>query len=239
MSGLRDTKVSISTTALPIESMIMEIRGLQVLLDRDLAVLYGVETKVLNQAVKRNVERFPNHFRFQLSEEETVKLVTICDRFESLKHSSSLPFVFTEQGVAMLSAVLHGQTAIQVSIRIMEAFVAMRRFFANHISLFQRVEDLEHNQLELFSRQATNERRLEEVFQQMEVANNFPKEGIFYNGQIFDAYAFASNLIRSAHKRIILIDNYIDESVLLILSKRNKDVFSLCSHVFRTIVKQQ
>lgn len=114
--GLRDTNVGISPNSIPIESMIMEIRGLQVLLDRDLAVLYGVETKVLNQAVKRNVERFPNHFRFQLSEEETVKLVTDCDRFESLKHSSSLPFVFTEQGVAMLSAVLHGQTAISLTI---------------------------------------------------------------------------------------------------------------------------
>ena len=109
----------------------MEIRGQQVMLDHDLATLYDVETKALNQAVKRNIERFPSNFRFQLSGEETNELVTNCDRFEKMKHSSSLPFAFTEQGVAMLSAVLRSQTAIRVSIQIMEAFVAMRRFVAN------------------------------------------------------------------------------------------------------------
>ena len=120
----------------------MEIRGQQVMLDHDLATLYDVETTALNQAVKRNIERFPSNFRFQLSGEETNELVTNCDRFEKMKHSSSLPFAFTEQGVAMLSAVLRSQTAIRVSIQIMEAFVAMRRFLACHASLFQRVEAL-------------------------------------------------------------------------------------------------
>lgn len=117
--------------------MIMEICGQQVMIDRDLAMLYDVETKALNQAVKRNFERFPSNFRFQLSEEERTKLVTDCDRFETLKHSSSLPFVFTEQGVAMLSAILRGQTAVHVSIQTMEAFVAMRHFLSSNASLFQ------------------------------------------------------------------------------------------------------
>lgn len=198
--------------------------GQQVMLDRDLAMLYDVETKALNQAVKRNIERFPSNFRFQLSEEETIKLVTDCDRFETLKHSSSLPFVFTEQGVAMLSAVLRGQTAVQVSIQIMEAFVAMRRFLASHASLFQRVETLEHNQLLLFNLQSENDCRLGEVFQRLDNPQLAPKEGIFYDGQIFDAYSFASDLIRSAQKRIILVDNYIDDSVLLMLAKRKEGV---------------
>jgi hypothetical protein len=113
---LKDAKSCTTTTYPSIESMIMEIRGQQVMIDRDLAMLYDVETKALNQAVKRNIERFPSNFRFQLSEEERTKLVTDCDRFETLKHSSSLPFVFTEQGVAMLSAILRGQTAVHVSI---------------------------------------------------------------------------------------------------------------------------
>ena len=209
---------------LTVESMILEVRGQQVMLDHDLASLYDVETKALNQAVKRNIERFPSNFRFQLSEEETNELVTNCDRFEKLKHSSSLPFVFTEQGVAMLSAVLRSPTAIRVSIQIMEAFVAMRRFLASNTSLFQRVETLEHNQLLLFNHQSESDRRLGEVFQQLNNPRLTPKEGIFYDGQIFDAYAFASDLIRSARKRIILIDNYIDESVLMMLAKREEGV---------------
>jgi hypothetical protein len=202
----------------------MEIRGQQVMLDHDLATLYDVETKALNQAVKRNIERFPSNFRFQLSGEETNELVTNCDRFEKMKHSSSLPFAFTEQGVAMLSAVLRSQTAIRVSIQIMEAFVAMRRFLACHASLFQRVEALEHNQLLLFNHQSENDRLLGEVFQQLDNSRLTPKEGVFYDGQIFDAYAFASNLIRSARKRITLIDNYIDDSVLMMLAKREEGV---------------
>jgi hypothetical protein len=207
-----------------IESMIMDIRGQQVILDHDLASLYDVETKALNQAVKRNIERFPSNFRFQLSEDEMIKLVTDCDRLEKLKHSSSLPFAFTEQGVAMLSAVLHSQTAIRVSIQIMDAFVAMRHFLASHTSLFQRVETLEHNQLLLFDHQSENDRRLGEVFQRLDNPQLTPKEGVFFDGQIFDAYAFASDLIRSARERIVLIDNYIDESALLMLAKRKEGV---------------
>ena len=131
----------------PIENRILTIRGKQIIIDRDLAELYGVETKVLNQAVKRNIERFPEHFRFQLSNQEKDELVTICDRFNGLKHSSVNPFAFTEQGVAMLSAVLKSETAVHTSIRIIDAFVAMRNFLMNNASIFQRMERIEMKQL--------------------------------------------------------------------------------------------
>lgn len=117
-----------------VEDKIFMIRGKQVMLDHDLAELYGVETKVINQAVKRNIERFPEEFRFQLTEEEFYELVTNCDRFNTLKHSTIFPYVFTEQGVAMLSAVLHSPTAIQVSIKIMDAFVKLRHIVQNQIT---------------------------------------------------------------------------------------------------------
>lgn len=120
-------------TPVLIKSKIFVIRGKQVMVDRDLADLYDVETKAINQAVKRNVERFPEDFRFQLTKEEMNELVTNCDRFEILKHSSALPYVFTEQGVAMLSAVLHSETAIQVSIKIMNAFVQLRHYVSEHV----------------------------------------------------------------------------------------------------------
>ena len=120
-------------TPVLIESKIFVIRGKQVMIDRDLADLYGVETKAINQAVKRNIERFPEDFRFQLTKEEMNELVTNCDRFEILKHSSALPYVFTEQGVAMLSAVLHSETAIQVSIKIMNAFVQLRHYVSEQV----------------------------------------------------------------------------------------------------------
>jgi hypothetical protein len=131
-----------------IESQIFTIRGLQVMIDRDLAEMYQVETKVLNQAVKRNLERFPIQFRFQLTENEKIELVTICDRFDSLKHSSSNPNVFTEQGVAMLSAVLRSKIAVQISIQIINAFVEMRKFIANHYGLLQRMDGIERKQIE-------------------------------------------------------------------------------------------
>ncbi len=128
---------------LKIEERIFSIRGKQVILDRDLAQLYGVETKVLNQAVKRNAERFPESFMFKLTTDEFDGLVTICDRFESLKHSSVTPHAFTEQGVAMLSAVLRSATAVSVSIKIMESFVRMRQFLTMNSNLFHRVGTLE------------------------------------------------------------------------------------------------
>lgn len=207
-----------------IESLIVEIRGQQVMLDRDLASLYGVETKVLNQAVKRNINRFPDRFRFQLTEYETNELVTNCDRLQNLKHSSIFPFVFTEQGVAMLSTVLRSDTAISMSIQIMDAFVAMRHFIASNAQIFRRLETIEHHQLELAVHQSETDHKLEEVFKRLDDGSIQKKHGIFFDGEIFDAYSLACQIIKTATKRIVLFDNYIDETVLTLLDKRNVGV---------------
>lgn len=195
-----------------IKSMIFSFRSLQVMVDRDLASLYGVETKVLNQAVKRNIERFPKSFRFQLTDIEKLELVTNCDRFIKLKHSSSNPYVFTEQGVAMLSAVLRSQTAIKVSIRIMEAFIEMKNFISNNAAIFQRIGNIEMKQM------ATDE-KIDKIFEALQSNNLQPKQGIFFDGQVFDAYKFVNGLIKQSKESIVLIDNYIDESILTLFSK--------------------
>ena len=207
-----------------IENMIFSIRGIQVMVDRDLAMLYGVETKVLNQAVKRNINRFPERFRFQLSQNETSELVTNCDRLQNLKHSSKHPHVFTEQGVAMLSSVLNSPTAIAVCIQIMDAFVASRHFVLANAEMFQRLELIEHHQIELSARQTDTEQKLDEVFKRLDNGSVQPTQGVFFDGQIFDAYTFVSDLIRSAKKSIILFDNYVDDSVLAMLDKRANGV---------------
>ena len=199
-----------------IQSRIFTIRSVQVMLDRDLAELYKVETKVLNQAVKRNIGRFPESFRFQLSQEEKNELVTNCDRFETLKHSTVLPHAFTEQGVSMLSAVLRSDTAIQISIQIINAFVEMRQFLATNAAIFRRLDNIEQKQL-------ITDSKLHEVFKALEVREIKPKQGIFFDGQIFDAYVFVADLIKSADKSIMLIDNYVDETVLTLLAKRKKN----------------
>ena len=207
-----------------IEPLIKVIRGQQVMLDRDLATLYGVETKRLNEQVKRNMERFPERFRFQLTKEEMNELVTNCDRFNSLKHSTVRSYAFTEQGVAMLSTVLRSETAIRVSIRIMDAFVAMRRFMVTNAEVFQRLSTMEYHQLEMQQHLQESDKRIEEVFRRLDEGNAKPKQGVFYNGQIYDAYTFVSDLIKSAKRRIILIDNYVDETVLTLLDKREEGV---------------
>lgn len=199
------------------EDKIFTIRGLQVIVDRDLAELYGIETKRLNQQANRNVKRFPITFRFQLSVEEKNELVANCNRFDTLKHSSSLPYVFTEQGVAMLSAVLHTPKAVDISVKIMDAFVAMRRFLASNAQVFQRLDRIEYKLLE-------SDHKFEDIYSKLEEKSLEPKQGIFYDGQIYDSYTFISNLIKSAIKRISLIDNYIDETVLTMLDKRNPGV---------------
>ena len=204
-----------------IEKRIYTIRGMQVMLDRDLAELYDVETKVLNQAVKRNIARFPEQFRFQLSKPEIVQLVTNCDRFSNLKHSSVMPYAFNEQGVAMLSAVLRSETAVQTSIQIIDAFVKMRQLLAHNADLFTRLESIEKRQL---VHEIKVDEKFEHIFNALEDKSIKPKQGIFFDGQIFDAYAFVCDLIRSATQRIILIDNYVDESVLTLLSKREAEV---------------
>ncbi len=199
-----------------IQRMIFTFRGVQVMIDRDLAALYQVENKRLNEQVKRNVERFPESFRFQLTASEKSELVAICDRFETVKHATVNPYAFTEQGVAMLSAVLRSETAIQVSIRIINAFVEMRRFVTANGQLLGRLEAVEKRQLSFELKTGQN---FDKVFKALEGAEH-PKQGVFYDGQVFDAYVFASDLIRSAKTSIVLIDNYIDDSVLTLLSKR-------------------
>jgi hypothetical protein len=200
-----------------IENRILNIRNTQVMMDRDLSELYSVSTKRLNEQVKRNIERFPERFRFQLTEKERNELVTNCDRFKTMKHSSVMPYVFTEQGVAMLSTVLHSKIAVDVSIRIMDAFVAMRKFVLSNAQIFQRLDSLE-------LKQAKTDDKLEQIFSKLEQGEIKTKQGIFYDGQIFDAYCFVSDLIKGAKAKIILIDNYIDETVLSLFSKCNKSI---------------
>ncbi len=201
-----------------IKNLIYTIRGKQVMLDSDLASLYQVETKNLNKAVKRNIERFPVSFCFQLTEEEVQNL-----RFQSGTSSVSyggrryLPYVFTEQGIAMASAILRSDIAVKVSVEIMEAFVEMRRILISNASLFHRLDKIELKQLEA-------DQKFEEIFKALESDKLHSEKGIFYDGQIFDAYTFISDIIRSAKISIILIDNYVDYTVLTLLGKRGQSV---------------
>ena len=207
-----------------IETLIKVIRGQQVMLDKDLATLYGVEAKVLNQAVKRNVERFPDDFRFQLTKEECLRSQIVTLNEKQGQHLKYMPYAFTEQGVAMLSSVLRSQTAIEVNIQIMRAFVSMRHFMVNNASVFSRLETMEYHQLEMQQHQQETDKRIDEVFRRLDEGNAKPKQGVFYNGQVYDAYTFVSDLIKSAKKRIVLIDNYVDETVLTLLDKRAEGV---------------
>ncbi|ALU27756.1 MULTISPECIES: ORF6N domain-containing protein [Bacteroidota] len=201
-----------------IEKLIFTIRDKHVMLDSDLASLYQVETKNLNKAVKRNIERFPQSFCFQLTEEEAENL-----RFQigtsSLNYGGRryLPYAFTEQGVAMASAILRSSTAIKVSVEIMEAFVEMRRILISNASLFHRLDKMELKQLE-------TDQKFEEIFKALESDKLHIEKGIFYSGQVFDAYAFVSDIIRSAKESIILLDNYVDDTVLTLLGKREQSV---------------
>jgi len=205
-----------------IKNKIYTIRDMQVMLDSDLAELYNVETRRLNEQVKRNIERFPQAFMFQLTEVEFKNLMSQ-NATSSLEWGGrrKLPFVFTEQGVAMLSTVLKSGTAVKVSIQIMEAFVAMRKFIASNAQIFQRLDTVEKKQIE---HKIETDQKFNKVFEAIESKDIKPEKGIFFNGQIFDAYKFISDLIRTAKKSLILVDNYIDDTVLTLFSKRNKNV---------------
>lgn len=209
-----------------VESLIRVIRGQQVMLDHDLAELYGVETKRLNEQVKRNIERFPEDFMFQLTKEECSKS-QIATLNEGRGHNiKKLPYAFTENGVAMLSSVLRSKTAVEANIRIMRAFVSMRHFMVNNAAVFQRLETIEFNQLEsnkvqakILAHQEVQDHRIDEIFRRLDEGMYKPKQGIFFDNQIYDAYFFVFELVKSAKQRIILIDNYVDESVLTLLDK--------------------
>ena len=218
-----------------IENLILNIRVKQVMLDRDIARLYGVETRILNQAVKRNIERFPEDFMFQLTKEECSRSQIVIlnihnienqqdiklKRGDNIKH---LPLPITENGIAMLSSVLRSEKAIKVNIQIMRAFVSMRKIFISSNDLYKnKIEDIEHNMLSIIRRQDITDSKIEKITETLS-KNNLPIEGIFFDGQVFDAHILMSELIRSATNRLILIDNYVDETVLTLLVKRNQDV---------------
>ena len=248
-------------STLQIEKKIFVIRGVQVMIDRDIAELYGVETRRLNEQVKRNIERFPEEFMFQLNEEEfenwmsqiatsnpnlisqiatssssrsqIVTLNTEQKQGVNLKSqfvtsswggTRKLPFAFTEQGCAMLSSVLKSETAVQVSIQIMKAFVSMRHFVQSNSQIFAELKSIREHQLETDVHLKESDKRIDQLFTLMDKYNVNDTQGIFFQGQIFDAYAKFESFIQSAQKEIILIDNYVDLTVLQRLAKKKKGV---------------
>ena len=212
---------NISSEDIDITRLIIVVRGQQVLIDRDIAMLYKVETKVLNQKVKRNVARFPERFRFQLTKQEMLELVTNCDRFNSLKHSTSFPFAFTEQGISMLSAVVTSQKAVDTSIRIMDAFVGMRRYISANAHIFQRLDRVERQQIENKLWMEQTDDKINAILSKMdEQSPKLLPEQIFATGCVWDAWTYVSDLVRSAKQRIVLIDNFVDDRVLSLLDKR-------------------
>lgn len=211
-----------------IENKIFTLRGVQVMLDKDLAELYGVTTGRLNEQVKRNIDRFPADFMFQLNDSEWKNLISQ-NAISKWGGRRKLPFAFTEQGVASLSGVLKSETAVKVHVAILRAFVKMRKFMNDNANVFIRLNNLEYHQFE-------TDKKIENIFKAIENNTPQPDKGIFFNGQIFDAYSFVSNLIKNAENEIILIDNYIDESVLTLLSKRRTNI--ACTIYTKNISKQ-
>lgn len=210
-----------------LQDKIYTIRGLQVMLDKDLADLYNVETKNLNRAVNRNIERFPQSFRFQLTQEEYENLRfqfgtlsskdSLRFQFGTLenargKHRKYLPYVFTEQGVSMLSAVLRSDIAIKISIQIIEAFVNMRKIISQNIIAYERFERIEQ-------RLTLHDKNFDKLFEALENKTKKNSEGIFFDGQIYDAYAFINDLLKGAKSEVLLLDNYIDDTVFTLFSK--------------------
>ncbi len=218
MKGINTPGQALETDA--IRAKIYLIRDQQVMMDKDIAALYEVKPIRLREQVQRNIERFPDDFMFQLSEVE-VDFMVSQNAIPSRKHlGGSLPYVFTEQGVASLSGVLKSAKAAEIHVRIMRAFVEMRKFIQHNANIFARLDLVERRQIAF---ESETDRNFEKLFQALE-ANEPPRQGIFYNGQVYDAYAFVADLIRKAKKSLILIDNYIDDSVLTLLSKRNNGV---------------
>ena len=200
-----------------IQNRIITIREVPVMLDNALAEIYKIETRTLKQAVRRNRERFPHDFMFELTINEIEVLVSQSVIPSKSYFGGATPFAFTEQGVAMLSSVLKSSIAIEINIKIMRAFVEMKRFMTTNAGIFQRLDKVEQKQI-------GSDIKFEKIFKALEDRSIKPRQGIFFNGQVFDAYKFVSDLIRSAKKSITLIDNYIDDSVLTLLSKKKKNV---------------
>lgn len=218
-SDITDNDIKLPTlNADYIQSRIYFVRGSQVLLDRDLAKLYQVETAQLNRQVKRNITRFPEDFMFQITTEEfnTLKCQNGISSWGGDRRA--LPHAFTEQGIAMLAGLLRSEVAIKANVAIMRAFVAMRRFLSANAGMFQRIERLEQHQM-------LADQKMEQVLQRMdELAPTITPEQIFATGCVWDAWDYVSQLIRSAKERIVLIDNFVDERVLTLFTKRNAGV---------------
>ena len=208
-----------------IKNLIYTIRGKQVMLDSDVAMLYNYETKKVNQAVKRNIDRFPERFCFQLTENELQSMwsqIVTTSKLEDNKYRSKkyLPYVFTEQGIAMLSGILKSEIAVQVSIKIMDAFVEMRKFINVNKSIFEKVITIENKMDKKFIEQ---DRKFDIIFDQLQFEENI-KQRIFFEGQIYDAYSIIIDIIKKASEKILIIDNYIDDNVLKMLTKKKTNV---------------
>ena len=205
-----------------IKSLIYTIRGKQVMLDSDVATLYNYETKKINQAVKRNKERFPEKFCFQLNQEELLNLRSHFETssLESEKYGGRryLPYVFTEQGIAMLSGLLKNDIAIKVSINIMDAFVELRKFIVNNGNMFNRLTNVEYKLLE-------HDKKFNKIFDELQKNKEKDfQQMIFFEGQIYDSYSLIIDIIKSAKEKILIIDNYINDSILKMLTKKNANV---------------
>ena len=202
-----------------IKNLIYMIRGKQVMIDNDVANIYHCETKYLNRVVKRNIERFPEEFCFQLTEDEfevlRCQFVTLNKNGRG-QHRKYLPYVFTEHGIAMLSALLKSDVAVRVSINIMKAFIEMRKFLMINGQIFERLSSVENKLLE-------HDKKIDKVFNSLQLEENI-KQRIFFDGQIYDAYSLIIDIIKKAKKKILIIDNYIDDSVLKMLTKKNNNV---------------
>lgn len=204
-----------------IKNLIYTIRGKQVMLDSDVAMLYHYETKKINQAVKRNIDRFPEKFCFQLTENEFSNLRSQIVTLNIKVNNGNvirkyLPYVFTEQGIAMLSGILKNDIAVKVSINIMDAFVEMRKFISSNGQVFERLTNVEYKLLE-------HDKKFDEIFNQLQLEENV-KQRIFFDGQIYDAYSIIIDIIKKANKKILIIDNYIDDSILKMLAKKKNNV---------------
>ena len=218
------TELNMETSEVAIKNLIYVIRGQQVMLDSDLAMMYQVETKNLNKAVKRNVNRFPEDFCFQLSEEEYDSLRFQFGTSKEIEPGKGgrryLPYAFTEQGISMLSAVLRSEIAVKVSVRIMRTFVEMQRFMANNSLVLSRINELEVKQL---SYQKETDDKFEQVFHYISEHEEVSQK-IFFEGQIYDAFSLLTELIAKAKKEIVLIDNYVDVGTFNILAKKQENV---------------
>lgn len=201
-----------------IKKLIFTIRGKQVMLDSDVAMLYQYETKNINKAMKRNIERFPEDFCFKLTEDELDKMRFHFGTTSNIKYRSEkyLPYVYTEQGVSMLAGILKNDIAVKVSINIIRAFIEMRKFILNNAQVFERLTNVEYKLLE-------HDKKFNEIFNEMQHEENV-KQKIFFDGQIYDAYSILAKIIKKANNKILIIDNYIDDTILELLTKKDKNV---------------